>query len=233
MQAARIFKHQQSYKCHKSTERRFRWRDVEMAARCGEMEFNLDGEEGDNRVQNVRTFQYLGRLLYKTDDDWPAVRQKIIHARLVIGRLGKQLLWQGVDPNVSASFYRVVVQAILFYWSGTLVLPLSMTKRIEETHMEFLRNDHEEESKSIRRWRVRTYQGHPTSNRGSWLINSTLPEKNFAEYLFYYTISPSTISPLCHYRISTKCVSTNILFHERFSTKGFSTKFRESTMSRK
>ena len=30
-------------KCHKSMERRFRWRDVVMMARCGEMEFNLDG----------------------------------------------------------------------------------------------------------------------------------------------------------------------------------------------
>ena len=41
-------------------ERRLRQRDVEMAARCGEMEFNLDGEEGDERVENVPTFQYMG-----------------------------------------------------------------------------------------------------------------------------------------------------------------------------
>ena len=37
MQAARIFKHRQSDKCHKSRERRLRRRDVEMAERCGEM----------------------------------------------------------------------------------------------------------------------------------------------------------------------------------------------------
>ena len=37
MQAARLFKHRQSDKCHKLTERRLRGRDVEMTERCGEM----------------------------------------------------------------------------------------------------------------------------------------------------------------------------------------------------
>ena len=40
------------------------------------MEFNLDGKEGDERVENVPTFQYLGRPLDQNYDDWPAVRQK-------------------------------------------------------------------------------------------------------------------------------------------------------------
>ena len=56
-QASRLFKHQQSEKYHKLTERRLRRRDVEIAAMCGEMEFNLDGEEGYERVENVPTFQ--------------------------------------------------------------------------------------------------------------------------------------------------------------------------------
>ena len=47
IQADRLFKHRQLDKCHKSMERRIRRRDVDMAAMCGEMEFNLDGEEGD------------------------------------------------------------------------------------------------------------------------------------------------------------------------------------------
>ena len=29
---------------------------MEIAARCGEIEFNLDGEEGDEIVENVPTF---------------------------------------------------------------------------------------------------------------------------------------------------------------------------------
>ena len=56
MQAARLFKYWQSEKFHKYRERRLRRRDVEMTERCGEMDFNLDGEEGDERVENVPTF---------------------------------------------------------------------------------------------------------------------------------------------------------------------------------
>ena len=43
MLAANIFKHSQSDKRHKETERRIRRRGVEMAAMCGEMEFGIEG----------------------------------------------------------------------------------------------------------------------------------------------------------------------------------------------
>ena len=56
MQEDRLFKHRHSDRCHKSMERRLRQRDEEKAARCGDMEFNLDGEEGDERVGNLPTF---------------------------------------------------------------------------------------------------------------------------------------------------------------------------------
>ena len=72
-------------------ERGLRRRDVEMEARCGEMEFSLDGEEEDDRVNNVPTFRYMGRPLDQLDDDWSAVRRKIMHARLVWERLGTLL----------------------------------------------------------------------------------------------------------------------------------------------
>ena len=59
-----------------------------MAARCGEMEFSLYGEEGDKRVGNVKTLRYLGIPLDQTDDDWMAVRRNIMRTRSVLGRLG-------------------------------------------------------------------------------------------------------------------------------------------------
>ena len=42
-----------------------------MAARCGEMEFSLYGEEGDKMVEGVENFKYLGIFLDQRDDDWP------------------------------------------------------------------------------------------------------------------------------------------------------------------
>ena len=71
-----------------------------MAARCGEMEFSLDGEEGDERVDNVPTFGYLGRTLDQMDDDWTAVRRNIMFARSVWGRLGTLIRREGKEPKV-------------------------------------------------------------------------------------------------------------------------------------
>ena len=62
-----------------------------MTARCGEMEFSLEGGEGDERVENVTTFWYLGRTLDQTYDYWSAVQRNIMRARLVWGRLGTLL----------------------------------------------------------------------------------------------------------------------------------------------
>ena len=109
-----------------------------MTERCGEIDLNLDGEEGDKRVENVPTFRYLGLPLDQTDDYWPAVQGNIMRSRLVWGRLGTLLRQEGEDTEVSESFYRAVMQAILLYGSETWVLLASMAKRIEATHTEFL-----------------------------------------------------------------------------------------------
>ena len=66
-----------------------------MAERCVEMYFKLDGEEGDEIVENVLTFWYLGRPLDQTDDYWPAMRRNIICERLVWERLGTLLRQEG------------------------------------------------------------------------------------------------------------------------------------------
>ena len=80
----------------------------------------------------------MGRPLDQTDDYWPAVRRNIMRARLVCERLGTLLRREGSEPKVSASFYRVVVQAIILYGSETWVLLASMAKRVEGTHMELM-----------------------------------------------------------------------------------------------
>ena len=78
-------------KGHKSTERRLQQRDVEMAERRGEMEFNIDMEEEEERLENVPTFSYLGRPLYQMDDEWPSVQKNIMRVGSVWGRLGTVL----------------------------------------------------------------------------------------------------------------------------------------------
>ena len=75
-----------------------------MAERCGEMEFSLKGGEGDERVEGVAMFWYLGRPLDQMDDDWMVVRRKIIRARSVWGRLGILLQREGAEPRVEEIF---------------------------------------------------------------------------------------------------------------------------------
>ena len=57
----------------------------------------------------------------------------------VWGWLGALLRQEGAEPKVLSSFYRKVVQEILFYGSDTWVLLVSMAKKVERTHTEFLR----------------------------------------------------------------------------------------------
>ena len=81
--ADNIFNHRQKDKCNKVTERGLQRRDVETEARFWEMDFSLEGGEGDERVDNMMTSRYLQRPLDQTDDDWTAVRWNIMRARLV------------------------------------------------------------------------------------------------------------------------------------------------------
>ena len=66
---------------------------MDMAARCGYMKFSLYGEEGDDMVEGLENFKYLGRILDQMDDDWIEVRQKTMRARLLWRRLGTMLIW--------------------------------------------------------------------------------------------------------------------------------------------
>ena len=64
---------------------------MDIAERCGEMDFSLEGGEGDDMVESVTTFRYLGRPLYQTYDDWLDVRRNIMRKRSVQERLGTLL----------------------------------------------------------------------------------------------------------------------------------------------
>ena len=88
----------------------------------------------------MEILKYLGRSLDQTDDDWMAVRQNIMRASLVWGRMGTLLRQEGAYPKVLAMFYRAVAQAILLYCLDTLVLLEAMEKKVEGSHTAFLRH---------------------------------------------------------------------------------------------
>ena len=66
-------------------------------------------------VSFTTDFQYLGRLLTATDDDWPAVAGNIKKSQGVWGRLARVLGREGADPKVSHNFYTAVTQQVLLF----------------------------------------------------------------------------------------------------------------------
>ena len=68
------------------------------------MEFSMEGEEGDEMVEDMAMFKNLGITLYQTDDDWTAVRQNILRARSVWGRMGTMLQREGADTGCQQCF---------------------------------------------------------------------------------------------------------------------------------
>ena len=101
--------------------------------------FSLTGEEDAYCIEGVETFKYLGRIFDRSDDNWPAVLWNVGKACRVWDRLGKLLRREGVDAQVSAMFYRAVVQSVLLFGVETWVLSEAMSRQLEGVHVDLLR----------------------------------------------------------------------------------------------
>ena len=88
--------------------------------------FILTKEDVAGGVKGVESFNYPGRLLHWSDDDWPVFIKKSWKARQVWERLEKFLQQEGAEPIVSAKFCHVVVQAVSLFVAETWVLTASM-----------------------------------------------------------------------------------------------------------
>ena len=115
------------------------WKDAAIASRCERATFSLTGEDDVECIERVKTFKYLGRILDRSVDDWPAVLRNVREACRVWSRLGKLLRREGAEPRVSAMFYRTVVQAVLLFGAETWVLSEAMSRKLEGVNMGFLR----------------------------------------------------------------------------------------------
>ena len=73
----------------------WRRKDVAIASRCERATLSLTGEDDAECIEGVDTFKYLGRILDRSDDNWPVVLQNFGKARRVWIRLGKLLQGEG------------------------------------------------------------------------------------------------------------------------------------------
>ena len=91
MPALRLIKHLQTTQYYQNMQMRWQRWDVEIAEKYTGATFSLTGEDGAECFEGVDSFKYLGRVLNRLDEDWPAVFRNIWRARQVWGRLGKLL----------------------------------------------------------------------------------------------------------------------------------------------
>jgi hypothetical protein len=85
-------------------------------------------------IQIVTEFKYLGQVVEKQDDDWPAMNWNIRRAQSAWGRLRRILSREGAKPKTMATIYKAVVQAVLLYGAESWVLSLAMEKKLDSFH---------------------------------------------------------------------------------------------------
>ena len=69
----------------------WRRRDSAIASRCADVEFSLTGEYDAECIEGMENFKYLGRILYRSDDNWTEVLWNVGKARRVWSQMGKLL----------------------------------------------------------------------------------------------------------------------------------------------
>ena len=108
------------------------------AAKCLEATFSLTGEDEAECIEGVKSFNYLRRLMYRSDDHWISILYNVSKERQVWGRLGKLLQREKTEPTVSENIYHAVVQAILLFEADKWVLTDTMIQNLEGEHVSFL-----------------------------------------------------------------------------------------------
>ena len=82
----------------------------------------------------VPFFNYLGRTLLSSDNDWPAVEQNLRRARVKKGRITETLGREGAYRRTVGRFYVALVQAVLMFGSEMWVLTPRLEKYLEGFH---------------------------------------------------------------------------------------------------
>ena len=98
MPSGRLINHHSTRQCDKNMQMLWQRRDIVITSQCAEVFSSIKGEDGAECIEGVGMFKYMGRLMDRLDNNWPAVHRNIRKARQVWGILGNFLRREGVDP---------------------------------------------------------------------------------------------------------------------------------------
>jgi hypothetical protein len=88
----------------------------------------------DTPLEQVLSFDYLGRPLSLVGDDWHALNKNLGKARLRWTLISRVLAREGASPRISAMFYKATVQAVLLYACETWSITSNMLGTLESFH---------------------------------------------------------------------------------------------------
>jgi len=122
--------HRNTARCQSGAARRRQREAIQEARRAREVIFTIGGVP----LESVSTFQYLGRPLSFTDDDWPALHRNLTRARQRWGAIRQVLAREDTNPRVSAMFYKAVVQVVLLYGCESWNITSAMLRVLRGFH---------------------------------------------------------------------------------------------------
>jgi hypothetical protein len=132
---ARLAEHQESKLCKAGNARR-KTRELIAAAQLPAPTFYI----GEDAVERVSKFRYLGRILSQDDHDLSACVRNIQRAKAKWAAVSKVLTREGASKKSFARFYLVIVSTVLLYGSDTWVVTRRMADLLTSFHNRCLRH---------------------------------------------------------------------------------------------
>jgi hypothetical protein len=132
---ARLAEHQESQFCRTGNGRR-QTRAMVAAALLPAPTFYV----GDEALERVTKFRYLGRILSQDDHDLSACVRNIQRAKAKWAAVSKVLKREGASKKSFARFYLVIVSTVLLYGSDTWVVTRRMEELLTSFHNRCLRH---------------------------------------------------------------------------------------------
>ena len=129
-------RHVSSATCRKAEQRRVNEKRQDEQHEAEEVVFEVNGK----RLERVRAFNYLGRVLTENDDDSVSIDSRIKKARGRWVGIARVLKREGANARVMGRFYLAVVQALLLYGSESWAIKRRDMKKLERFHLRAIRH---------------------------------------------------------------------------------------------
>ena len=127
MQTANPDRHWKSDTCKKLQVRRSNEKAALKQWEAESVGFTINGE----KIERVKEFRYLGRILTEDDDDSRCIEDQLKRARSRWWRMAKLLKREEVNSLYMGRFYMAVVQAVLLYGSESWTITLRDIEALE------------------------------------------------------------------------------------------------------